>query len=97
VPRSLDAAAAATTTTVVLRGDGEAVKLAFAKSRGVTVAEKLIILTGEWENVWVPLIEIEPDADIETVCDRLVDVLDVIESERDTDSVKESVTDTDAL
>jgi hypothetical protein len=96
VPRSVDAAAV-TAATVVLRGDGEAVKLAFAKSRGVTVAEKLIILTGEWENVSVAVVETEPDAVKETVCDRLVDVLDVIESERDTDSVKESVTDTDAL
>jgi hypothetical protein len=90
VPRSDDEAAAAvtTTTTVVLRGDGEAVKLAFAKSRGVIDAVKLIVLTGEWENVCVSLLETEPDADIETVCDRLVDVLDDIESERDTDSVK---------
>jgi hypothetical protein len=84
-----------------LRGDGEAVKLAFAKSRGVIVAVKLIILTGEWENVCVPLVEIETepdgDKDKEIVCDRLLDLLNVMESERDTDSVVDSVSEVDML
>jgi hypothetical protein len=99
-PRFDDEAAAAA-ATVVLRGDGEAVKLAFAKSRGVIVAVKLIILTGEWENVCVPLVEIETepdgDKDKEIVCDRLLDLLNVMESERDTDSVVDSVSEVDML
>ena len=80
-----------------------AVKLAFAKSKGVIVAVKLIILTGEWENVCVPLVETEtetepePDAVNATVCDRLLDVLSVMESERDTDSVVDSVSEFDIL
>ena len=102
-PRSDDEAAAAAAATVVLRGDGVAVKLAFAKSKGVIVAVKLIILTGEWENVCVPLVETEtetepePDAVNATVCDRLLDVLSVMESERDTDSVVDSVSEFDIL
>lgn len=62
---------------------------------------KLIVLTGEWENVCVPLVEIETepdgDKDKEIVCDRLVDELNVMESERDTVSVVVSVSEFDML
>ena len=64
---------------------------------------KLIILTGEWENVCVPLveteIETEPDGDKdkEIVCDRLLDLLSVMESERDIDSVVDRVSEFDIL
>ena len=62
---------------------------------------KLIILTGEWENVCVPLVEIETepdgDKDKEIVCDRLLDVLSVMESERDSVSVVDRVSEFDML
>jgi hypothetical protein len=62
---------------------------------------KLIVLTGEWENVCVPLVEIERETETEPDADKdkevVCVVLDVMESERIKDSVKDSDSLTDGL